>query len=62
MLLLDAESSRSFCPSEPNMRFLALEGLSALARNEATHNAVQAHQTTVTKLLHVCIRLGAELS
>jgi len=37
---------------EPNMRFLSLEGLSALARTAAAHDAVQTHQSTVTKLLH----------
>ena len=37
------------------MRFLALEGLSAMACTEISHDAVQAHQSTVTKLLHVSL-------
>ena len=37
---------------DANMRFLALEGLSALARTDISHDAVMAHQPTVVKLLN----------
>ena len=43
------------------MRFLALEGLSALARTELSHDAVQTHQTVVIKLLNVRVHFFCRL-
>jgi hypothetical protein len=45
--------THAYAYREPNVIFLALEGLSTMACNDIAHDAVQAHQSVVTKLLHV---------